>query len=60
MGNGHWAAVTGTTFEQRPTPENYELNYFRLNVERGDGRAFGIGDEVHDVRVKVTSAGVVL
>lgn len=60
MGNGHWTAVTGTKFEERPTPENYELNYFRLNVERGDGRAFGIGDEVHEVRVKVTSIGVVL
>lgn len=60
MGDGHWAAITGTTFEQRPTPETYELNYFQLDIERGDGRAFGIGDEVHEVRARVTTTGVVL
>lgn len=60
MGEGHWSAVYGTKFEQRATPENFELNYFRLNFESGDGRAFGIGDEVHEVRARVTTTGVVL
>ena len=60
MGEGHWSAVYGTKFEQRPTPENFELNYFRLNFETGDGRSFGIGDEIHEVRTRVTTTGVVL
>jgi hypothetical protein len=60
MGEGHWSGVYGTKFEQRPTPENFELNYFRLNFESGDGRVSGSGDEVHEVRARVTTMGVVL
>jgi hypothetical protein len=60
MGNGQRFAVYGTTIEHRPTPENYELNYFQLNFDSGQGRAFGIGDEVHKVRARVTATSVIL
>lgn len=60
MGKGQRFEVYGTTIEQRPTPENYELNYFQLNLESGEGRAFGIGDEVHEVRTRVTTTSIIL
>jgi hypothetical protein len=60
MGEGRRFDVFGTAFQQRPTPENFELNYFQLNFQTGDGRSYGIGDETHRVHARVTPIGVVL
>ncbi len=60
MGKGQWFGVSGTNIEQRPTPENFELNYFQLDLESGAGRAFGVGDETHAVHARVTPIGIVL
>lgn len=60
MGEGHWAAVYGTRFQQRPTPENFESNYFQLDFEKGTGRLSDGGREVYDVSLKVHSIGVTL
>ncbi len=60
MGKGQWFNVSGTSIDQRPTPENFELNYFKLDLDRGTGRAFGVGDEVHEVHARITPIAVVL
>jgi len=60
MGEGRQFNVYGTKFEQRPTPENFELNYFQLNLASGDGRAFGVGDEVHKVLARVVATAIIL
>jgi hypothetical protein len=60
MGKGQWFNVYGTEIEQRPTPENYELNYFQMNIEGGNGRSTGAGRDVHDVRIRVTPTSVIL
>lgn len=60
MGKGQWFGVYGTAIEQRPTPENYELNYFQLNFESGEGRALGVGDEVQEVRLRVAATSITL
>jgi hypothetical protein len=60
MGNGQRFGVTGTAIEQRPTPENYELNYFQLDFKSGNGRSFGVGNDMHAVRTRVTATSVIL
>lgn len=60
MGEGRRFDVFGTTFEQRPTPENFEMNYFQLDVQAGTGRIADGGNEVFQVRVRVNEIGIVL
>jgi hypothetical protein len=60
MGEGRRFDVTGTAFEQRPTPENFELNYFQLDWEAGKGRLADGGRELHEVRASANNIGVVL
>jgi hypothetical protein len=60
MGEGRWFAVHGTKVEQRPTPENFEMNYFQLNLQSGDGRVSDGSNEVQKVRVRVSASGVAL
>src|SRR5690606_5184773 len=52
--------VYGTSIEQRATPENYELNYFQLSTESGKGRSTGAGNDLHDVRIRVTPTSIIL
>jgi hypothetical protein len=60
MGEGRWFGVYGTKFEQRPTPENFEMNYFQLNLQNGEGRVADGGNEVHKVQARVNPIGIVL
>ncbi|MGH8241873.1 MAG: hypothetical protein ACRETY_00830 [Steroidobacteraceae bacterium] len=60
MGEGRRFDVYGATFEQRPTPENFEMNNFQLDFRAGTGRTADSGDEVHQVRARVNGIGIVL
>lgn len=60
MGEGRWFNVYGTKFEQRPTPENFEINYYQLDLQSGDGRVSDGGNEVQTVRARVSDIAVVL
>lgn len=60
MGEGRRFDVYGTKSEQRSTPENFEMNYFQLDVQAGEGRVADGGREAQKVKVSTNVAGVVL
>jgi hypothetical protein len=60
MGEGRWFGVSGTNFEQRPTPENFEMNYYQLDFEHGEGRVADGGNEIQKVKASVNAIGVAL
>lgn len=60
MGEGRWFGVYGTNFEQRPTPENFEMNYFQLNLQAAEGRLADGSREVQKVKYTANSIGIVL
>lgn len=58
MGEGRWFGIYGTKSEQRATPENFEMNYFQLDAQAGEGRVADGGNEVQKVKVTTNVAGI--
>jgi hypothetical protein len=60
MGDGRWFGVTGTNFEQRPTPEIFEMNYFQLDIVKGHGRVADGGGQIQEVQARTNANSVAL